>query len=106
MWRNITLSIIAGIFAALLVCSLNPQPRIAVVNITGILNQFVKMETQKKQSTDQMKERAKTFGSELEKTLKSISKKERLILFPSEAVVDGAVDITERVQKQLQLTAR
>ena len=106
MWHNIVLSIVSGIFGASLLFWLNPSPRIATVNITGIVTQFVKAETQQKHSSEELKKRSQSFGSELEKTLKAIAKKERLIVLPSEAVIDGAVDITERVQKQVQATLR
>jgi conjugal transfer pilin signal peptidase TrbI len=106
MWHSLVLSIFSGILGASLLFWLNPSPRIVTVNITGMVSHFVKAETQKKHSPEELKKRSQSFGAELEKTLKAITKKERFIVLPSEAVVDGAVDITERVQKQVQAALR
>lgn len=77
------------------------QPNLAVANVTGLLDQFVKAEIQKKQTPEQIKERSQVFGKNLEITMRDIAKTENLIVFPSEAIIHGARDITPLIQQRL-----
>lgn len=76
---------------------------IATVNVTQIVNHFIKEETKFQNSKEVLQMRVKTFGKQLEMAMKEISKSEGIILVPTEAVITGAEDKTDIVQKRLQL---
>lgn len=77
------------------------NPRIGVVNITGIVDEFVKTEAKNILPPEELKRRVQIFGTSLEKVLRGISIKKRVILMPSEAVIAGAKDYTQEAQKLL-----
>lgn len=82
--------------------TLTKQPRIAIINITGIVNQFAKAEGETKRPSEQVKQRAHAFGTKLEKTVRDIARQENLVVFPSEALLHGGIDITEKVKNRLK----
>jgi hypothetical protein len=75
-----------------------PMPSIGVVNITGIINDFVATESKAAISPTDLRAKVKLFGNTLEKIVNDISVKKRIVLMPSEAVIAGAKDYTEEVQ--------
>jgi hypothetical protein len=77
-------------------------PRVASVDITGIVNQFIKAQTADHLSTQALQARVNQFGSNLESTLKLLADKQHMVLLPQEAVIAGTVDLTPQVQKILQ----
>ena len=74
---------------------------IGVVNITGIVDKFVQAEAKNNLLPEELKKRVQIFGTSLEKVLHDISVKKRVVLMPSEAVIAGAKDYTQEVQKLL-----
>lgn len=78
------------------------QPQIAVIDINKIVNDFVKSTSLKKLAPDKMKEEVTDFGVKLDKELVAISKKQSLILLPSEAVIVGAREVTKQIQQNLR----
>lgn len=88
----------------LMVLLMRPQPsNIAIVDITGIVQQFVKTERERPISTLKKETEIKAFSHRLEATLNAIAKKYHCVLLPKEAVIAGAPDVTSRVEKQLQV---
>lgn len=77
------------------------EPRIGVVNITGIADEFVKAQSQSNLSSEELKQRVYLFGATLEKVLHDVSAKKRLVLIPAEAVISGAKDYTQEVRQQI-----
>lgn len=77
------------------------QPQIAVVDINKIVNEYAKNIAEKKLSTEKMKQEVSEFGVKLEKELVTTSRKQDLVLLPSEAVLAGAKDLTNNMQKKL-----
>lgn len=79
------------------------NPRIATINITGLVDNFIKTEvkTKKDLPPDEVKKLVQTFGATLEKTMQGLSSKYHLVLMPAEAVIAGAPDYTVIVQKHL-----
>lgn len=75
-----------------------PMPSIGVVNITGIINDFVATESKAATSPENLRIKVRLFGNALEKIVHDISVKKRIVLMPSEAVIAGAKDYTEEVQ--------
>lgn len=79
------------------------KTRIGVVNISGIADEFIKAQSGKGLSPAELKNRARFFGSSLEKILHDVGAKKRAVLMPAEAVITGAKDYTQEVQQQLSL---
>lgn len=82
------------------------EPRIGVVNITGIADEFVKAQSQSNLSSEELKQRVYLFGATLEKVLHDVSAKKRLVLIPAEAVISGAKDYTQEVRQQISQTIK
>ncbi len=76
--------------------------QLATVDITGIIHQFVKVESTKSSSSTQLQEQIQTFSNQLESTLKSVAKEKNVVLTPKEAVITGAVDLTPEVMRRLE----
>lgn len=76
-------------------------PRIATVNISGIVSHFVKMEAKREISSDVLEKEAKHYGSSLNKELQQFAKEKNLILLPSEAVIAGNRDYTSVIYRRL-----
>lgn len=77
------------------------KTRIGVVNITGIVDEFIKVQAQSGISPDELKKRVQTFGRSLEKGLHDVGAKEHVVLMPAEAVITGAKDYTQEIQNYL-----
>ena len=92
------------VFVTLRICDVYRAyrgPNIGVVNITGIVNEFVNNKNQSNLSQAELKRQVRLFGESLEKTLRAVGVKNRLVLMPAEAVITGAQDYTQEVQQQL-----
>ena len=81
---------------------IHPAPSIATVNITGMVDSFVKETAKQTLTPDTMKQKVSQFGEGLNKTLQVLSDKKHLIIVPSEAVIVGATDLTETVQRNIK----
>lgn len=80
-----------------------PKPqKIAIVNVTAIVNEFIKNESKQNTSQEDLTSETKQFGVTLEKVLKQFSKENNLILMPSEAVFAGSQDYTFVIKKKVQ----
>lgn len=79
-----------------------PPPRIAVVNITAIVKDFVNKESKQNKQQDVLTKDVKQFGLYLEKTLKMVAKNNNVILMPSEAIIAGSQDYTFIIKKKIQ----
>ena len=71
-----------------------PRPQIGVVNITGIVDQFIQQEALKNLSPEDLQKEVGRFGKQLNKELQEFSKNRHMIVFPSEAIIAGANDYT------------
>ena len=90
-----------GMLGAVLVFLCVPKQRIGVVNITSIIDQYVKTEVGQNLPPEELKKRIRAFGLNLEKTVHEIAQKKHLVLLPTEAVVAGGADYTALVSKEL-----
>jgi hypothetical protein len=79
-----------------------PYQKIGTVNVTGILDQFIKENATKTISPNQLKMKVHLFGQTLEKTLQVLSKEEHVLFLPREAVIAGSMDYTSIVTRQLK----
>ena len=99
-------SFVSGVLGALSVLLVshflsNATPRLATVNISGMVSHFVKLEAKREISSDVLEKEAKHYGSSLNKELQKFAKEKNLILFPSEAVIAGNQDYTSVIYKRL-----
>ena len=98
--------VMAGITAMMgllffLLWSMNRAAPVGVVNVTAIIDQFVKSKAHQNLSIEIQKEHVKNFGLHLEAALQTIAKKQHVVLLPSEAVIAGAHDYTAAVEDAL-----
>lgn len=86
---------------------LEPPRSIATVDVSGMINRFVKTTTDAKLPPDQLQKRVNAFGHALDSTLKKMVRERQLVLLPKEAVIAGAKDISRDVEAKInaQLTA-
>jgi hypothetical protein len=75
---------------------------IAIVNITSIVNDYIKEESKLNKSQDDLTKEVKNFGRSLEKTLRKVSQDGNVILMPSEAVIAGSQDYTDLIKANLK----
>ena len=78
-------------------------PKIGTVNVTAIVNKFIKQETEKNLQPEVLKNEVKQFGTNLNKKLQLFSKKNNIILMLSEAVISNTHDYTSVIYRQMQL---
>lgn len=80
--------------------------KVATVNITALVDQFIKQEAKKNLPQEVLKSEVKAFGKTLEMELQKFSKNHNLVLLPSEAVISGSKDYTvivrERMARKMQ----
>lgn len=95
---QVSLSMLGGALGAALILLVShclfPVPRIATINLTGMIDRFIQTESSKHLPQDVMQQDIKTFGMQLEKTLHQAALQQHLILLPSEAVIAGAPDVS------------
>lgn len=77
------------------------EPNIATVNITGLVDRFIKQEADKNLSPEVLKNEVKQYGMNLNKELQRLAKEKHLVLMPSEAVIAGSHDYTSYVKHRL-----
>lgn len=100
-------SFLFGMLGAATVLMINhyiilPPNKIVTVNISGIVDNFIKQESKKNLDADIVKKEVSSFGKNLETKLSEFSKKNHFILLPSEAVITGANDYTNVINKSIQ----
>lgn len=97
------LGLLSTAFMMLIIYFIAPQkPAIATVDVTRMVNQFVQAQIKLNLPKQELQQRVKTFGAQLETTLNAVAKKQKVVLVPSEAVIAGGKDLTPLVQKDLE----
>ncbi len=81
---------------------LSVNRQVAIVDITGLIHQFVKMELTQSDSPAKHQQRIHAFSAQLEATLQTVAKENHVILVPKEAVIAGGIDLTPEVSKRLE----
>lgn len=105
-WIAIGKMYLAGILGAMTVYGVmyfhkeNPC-MIGAVNITGIVDQFVKQESAKNLPPEKLEMEIRKFGKTLESELKQFALENHLVLFPAEAVIAGSRDYTRLVRDEM-----
>ncbi len=98
--------IIAGMLGAVIILFIlhiiEPQPkRMGTVNITGIVNQFVKSQAKQDLPPKVLQQRVNDFGKQLQTVLDDIARKQQVVLLVQEAVISGSQDYTDEVKNRL-----
>ena len=102
--------IILGMIGALLVIIFiakpyaSSEPKIFVVNVTEIVDRFIKSQTPLNLPDDELRQRVKLFSSTLEQELKQTAFQNKTLIMPSQAVIAGAYDLTYEITKKLDKT--
>lgn len=99
-------SMLFGMLGALIIFTithlyLKEDIRLGTVNITGLVDRFIKQEANKNLSPDVLKQEVKHYGMSLNKELQNLSKDKNLMLMPSEAVIAGSHDYTGYINQRL-----
>lgn len=95
-------SIVGAAIVLMAMHFVEPSPKkIATVNITGIVNQFVQSQAKRNLPPKELQQHVNAFGQELQATLNIIAQKHNVTLLVQEAVVAGAQDLTPIVKQQL-----
>lgn len=76
--------------------------RIGTVNITGMVDHFIKQEAGKNVQPDVLKKEVKEYGMNLNKELQDFSREKHIVLLPSEAVIAGSRDYTSTINQRMQ----
>jgi len=77
-------------------------PTIGTVNVSGIVEQFIRQESRKNLSQEILKKEVRTFGVLLDQVVKDYAKQHNVSLFLREAVVAGGRDYTSEINKIMQ----
>lgn len=97
---------LCGMLGCLLVLfitsSIRPTARVATVNITVLVDQFIKNTSQKGLPDTELQNEVKQFGMKLDQTIKKLSQENNLVILPKEAVVSGATDYTKVISDYMQ----
>jgi hypothetical protein len=80
---------------------ISPKPQLATINVTLIVDEFMKQKTGKNLSEDALKNESHLFGKKLEANLYQLAIEKHIILLPSEAVIAGAPDYTSYLKTKL-----
>lgn len=101
-----TTSFLFGMLGAIVVVIIvqlmhKPEPTIATVHITQLVDQFIKVERQKNIPQPLLEKEIKEFGNNLEATLHQLASKNNLVLLPKEAVISHVPDVTDEIRPML-----
>ena len=101
--RGFITQLLTGMLGAALLFILfhliEPSQPIATVDVTGMINRFIKSEVAAKLPAEQMQKQVQLFGNTLENTLHTIVREQQVILLPKEAVIAGAKDLSAQVNR-------
>lgn len=101
------ISFLFGMLGAIVVviivqCMHKPEPTLATVHLTQLVDQFIKEERQKNIPQPMLEKEIKQFGEHLESTLHQLASKHNLVLLPKEAVISHVPDMTAEVRPLLR----
>ncbi len=81
---------------------IEPSKPVVTVDVTSIINRFIKSEVTVKLPAEQKQRQVQLFGTLLENTLHNFANNKQVILLPREAVIAGAKDVSPEVEAQLK----
>jgi type-F conjugative transfer system protein TrbI len=92
----------ANVAATILWRMYDPAPRLVTVDLNGIVQTFIAGTAESDLSDDDKRARTETFARELDRALQGLAARQHMIILPAPAVIAGAQDITEAVEKGLK----
>lgn len=102
--RKLLLQCLISLLTAILVglfFHASHSPKIVTVDVSGMIQRFVKTTATTKLPPDQLKKRVDAFGEALDSALKTAAQDQGFILLPKEAVIAGTKDISGEVEIKL-----
>ena len=91
-----------GIFFVSLLPVFSPAASLATVDMTSLIQSFVKTESTRSGSLAEHHEQVRAFSQQLDQALQAVAQQQHVILVPKEAVIAGAVqDLTPQVRQHL-----
>lgn len=101
----VSVAFIAGMIGAVLIQFVFIKERsvaIATVNITGMVQSYIKETSSQTITAQEKKERIKQFANLLNQSIEKLAHDKHVVLFPSEAVIAGANDLTQQTQEMIK----
>lgn len=100
--NQLLISMLGALILFILFHILEPDKPIATVDVTRIVDDFVKSESHSKLSKSDLQIKTNNFSRALENALQQVAINQQVVLLPKEAVISGAKDMTVDVQKSIQ----
>lgn len=94
--------VLMSLFVITLIHFSRPTMTIATVNVTGMVNSFVKETAQQNLTMEQKQQKVDQFGKSMQHVLDDLSKQRHIVIMMSEAVVAGATDMTHEVMLSIK----
>lgn len=105
-WKQISYGLAGLGFMSLcaltLAHSTRPTMTIATVNVTGMVNSFVKETAQQNLTMEQKQQKVDQFGKSMQHVLDDLAKERHIVIVMSEAVVAGATDMTPEIMLSIK----
>lgn len=103
-YLSILLQLSFGMLGALIVHGLflSHQQQVATVNVTHLVQSFVKETAELEVTAEIKKQKTLQFGKSLNAAIEKVAQKRHVILVVSEAVVAGAPDLSDEVIKEVK----
>lgn len=90
------------LIAGLLTFQHTSPTKIGMVNITAMVNSFIKETAQQSLSADEKQKKIAQFSDALQKVMTTEASEKNMVLIPSEAVIAGATDMTKEVMMAIK----
>ena len=100
--RPFITGVMGAAFLLLIVHLIYPPFAVATVDVSDMINGFVKTEAQAKRPAEDMQKRVQAFGQALDAALKTVARKQHVVLLPKEAVIAGAKDVSQQIEAQVR----
>lgn len=104
-WMIVGVAFIAGMIGAVLIQLIFVKERsvaVATINITGMVQSYIKDTGSQNITAQEKQERIKQFANLLNQSIEKLSHDKHVILLPSEAVIAGANDLTQQTKEMIK----
>ena len=103
--KKMGVPLLSGLIGAALVLlgsfAFNTQPKLACVNVNKIVSEYIEQNKQSQQDDTQLAIQSSRFMDALEQTMHAYSKKNKVALVVSEAIITGAKDVTQVIRENM-----
>lgn len=94
--------VMMGVFLIATVYSAHQTMMIATVNITGMVNGFVKETAQQHLTMELKQQKVNQFGQSMQHVMVEMAKRHHIVIMPSETVIAGSIDYTQEVMAEIK----